>query len=50
MGINQLLIDSRIQDFWDGRTVTLKQAGTGRRGQDMPPGQGRQPAAACAVA
>jgi len=50
MGINRLLIDSRIPCFRQRTTDILKQArtdaGTGRREQDTPPGQGRQPAAA----
>jgi len=49
MGIKSLLIDSQIQIQASG-TVILKQAGTGRRRRDTPPGQGRQPAVTCAVA
>jgi len=32
MGINRLLIDSRIQGFWHSHTKTSQDAGTGRRG------------------
>jgi len=51
MGIKRLIIDSRIQGLWHGHTKT----GRDRRwdseeGRHTPPGQGCQPAAACAVA
>jgi len=32
MGINLLLINSRIQSFWHGHTKTSRDAGTGSRG------------------
>jgi len=50
MGINRLLIDSRIQGFWHGHTKTSRdKRRTGRSGGGgghTPPDQGRQPTAA----
>jgi len=49
MGINRLLIDSRIQGFWHGHTKTgwdrRRQGGAGGGGH-TPPNQGCQSAAA----
>ena len=47
MGINQFLIDSRIQGIWHGHTKTGRdRRRTGRSGGHTPPDQGRQPAVA----
>jgi len=43
MGINRLLIDSRIQGFWQRTTVILKQAETRRRDREEGMGNAAEP-------